>query len=441
MHNSPVSCDTLITASLLVTQDAGRRVIENAAIAVKDGRILALGTRAALAAYAPAEHVELGASLLMPGLVNAHTHSSMTFLRGLADDLPLMDWLQGHIFPVEKHLERDIVRAGCLLGCAEMIRSGTTAFADMYLLENAVAEAVDQCGLKALAGEVIFAFPSPAYSSFEAALELVREQEKRWRGHPRVRVSVMPHAVYTTTPEIMQACHALAEELDIPLYLHLAETKAETLECFAAHGKRPVEYCHSLGILGRRTSIAHGVDVTEAEQELLAATGTKVAHNPKSNMKLASGIAPIPSMLRYGVSVGLGTDGAASNNSLNMFSEMSVCALLHKVAGQDPTLAPAQAVLDMATLGSAAVLGWGGLGRLEPGGPADMVALDLTSPNLQPMYNPVSHLVYAATGHEVRFSMVDGKVLYKDGRFLSLDYPALLREAKELQEWALSKRG
>ena len=437
-----IACDTLITAAWLVTQNAQREVLEDAAVAISQGVIQAIGTRQALtAAYAPVRSIHLGEALVMPGLVNAHTHTSMTFLRGLADDLPLMDWLQNHIFPVEKHLTPEIVRLGCLLGCAEMLRSGTTAFADMYLMEDAVIDTVDGSGMKALAGECIFAFPSPAYASFNDALALVRSQAERWRGHPRIRIGVMPHAVYTTTPDILTACFALAEEFDLPFYLHLAETATETADCIAAHGMRPVEYCRSLGILSPRTAIAHGVDLTEAEMDVLAVAKVSIAHNPKSNMKLASGIAPVPAMLRRGIAVGLGTDGAASNNSLNMFSEMSACALLHKVDTLDPTVLPAQTTLDMATIGSAAVLGWQGLGALTPGGPADMVALDLTSPNLQPLYNPVSHLVYAATGHEVMFSMVDGTVLYQDGRFMTIDYPLLLKEAQKLKGWALAKRG
>ena len=436
--NIPIPCDTLITASMAVTQNTDRGVIEDAAVAVNGGVILAVGPRKTIEdGYAPKRSICLGESLLMPGLVNAHTHSSMTFLRGLADDQPLKEWLQNTIFPVEKGLTADIVRLGSLLGCAEMLRSGTTAFADMYLLENAVAEAVDSCGMKALVGEVIFAFPSPAYASCDDALALVRAQAGRWKNHPRVRVAVMPHAVYTTTPEILEACHSLARELDVPLYLHLAETSTETADCLAATGKRPVELCRSLGILDSRTAIAHGVDLTEAELRALAEAGVTVAHNPKSNMKLASGIAPVQAMHSCGITVGLGTDGAASNNSLNLFSEMSACALLHKVAAKDPTHLPAQDVLDMATRGSAAVLGWEGLGRLEPGCPADMIALDLSFPNLQPLYTPVSHLVYAATGHEVSFSMVDGEVLYQDGRFTRIDYPVLLQEARKLRDWSL----
>ncbi|MDR1359991.1 MAG: amidohydrolase [Deltaproteobacteria bacterium] len=437
MEKTPPDCDTLIFASRLMTQNEERAVLENAALCVRQGVIQGLGPREDFASVRAAQTLDLGEALLLPGLINAHTHSAMTFLRGLADDLPLMIWLRRHVFPLEKKLSEEIIFLGCLLGCAEMTRSGTTAFADMYLLENAVMRAVEQCGLRVLAGEGIFAFPSPAYSEPEAALNLVRAQAARWQGHSRIRVGVMPHSVYTTTPALLGACRDLAGELHLPLHIHLAETPEETADCLAATGRRPVPYCHALGLLGKGSTIAHGVDLTDEDMDLLAQTGTRVVHNPRSNMKLASGVAPIPDLLARGVVVGLGTDGAASNNSLNLFAEMSACALLHKVSRRDPTVMPARTVLDRATLGSAAALDWTGLGVLAPGRPADLIALDLSSPNLQPVYNPASQLVYAASGLEVVFSMVEGRVLYHNGRFSGLDYPLLLREMEKVKAWVL----
>lgn len=436
-HHSEISCDLLLTCAVMVTQDEERRVIENAAVAVTDGSIVALGPREELATYTPALHMNLGNALLMPGLINGHTHVSMTFLRGLADDLPLMDWLTRHIFPREKHLTAEMVELGALLGCAEMTRTGTTSFADMYLIEDAVAWAVDKSGLRCLMGEGIFAFPSPAYAKPEDGYALVREQAARYAEHPRISVAVMPHTVYTTTPEILKACRELAGELHLPLCLHLAETESETSVCLSTHGKRPMEYCAELGLLGPETCIAHGVVLDERELDMLAETGTHIVHNPKSNMKLSSGVAPVPGMLARGILPGLGTDGAASNNSLNLFSEMSACSLLHKVHSMDPTVCPAGVVLDMATLGSARSIFRPELGRLAVGAPADMIALDLDSPNLQPLYSPVSHIVYAASGHEVMFSMVEGQVLYKDGNFTRIDYPDLLKEARKLKKWVL----
>ena len=440
-HPTDLSCDYLVTADLLLTQDDERRLIEDAAVAVKDGVITALGPRDQLAAFRPVETVALGQSVIMPGLINAHTHVAMSFFRGFADDLPLMEWLTRYIFPREQRLTADIVELGALLGCAEMIRTGTTAFADMYLLEDAVTTVVDACGMRCLAGEVIFAFPSPAYGTVEEALDLVEGQARRWRGHPRIRVAVMPHAVYTTTPQIMGSCRDLARKLGLMLHLHLAETPTETVACLSQHGKRPLAHCRELDLLGPDVAVAHAVDLTDEELDVLAASGAHVAHNPRSNMKLASGVAPVPGMLARGMLPGLGTDGAASNNGLNMFGEMSACALLHKVHSNDPTVLPAQTVLDAGTRGGAASLNWPELGRLVEGGPADMVALDLRSPNLQPLYNLVSHLVYAASGHELRLSMVAGRVLYQDGDWTSLDYPLLLKEAQKLKKWVLDNKG
>lgn len=434
------ACDLLVTADLLVTQDAQRRVLKDAAVAVRDGRILALGPRNELGGCLAVRTLRLGRALLMPGLINGHTHVSMTLFRGLADDLPLMEWLSQHIFPREQHLTAELVELGALLGCAEMMRTGTTAFTDMYLMENAVASAVDLAGLRCVLGEALFAFPSPAYDVVERGYALVRELAGRYANHPRLRVAVMPHSLYTTSPAILEACRDLAEELSLSLHLHVAETQTEVAACLKNSGKRPLALCQAHGLLGPRTTLAHAVMLDEEELDILAASGAQAVHNPRSNMKLASGVAPVPGMLARGMLPGLGTDGAASNNALNLFGEMSACALLHKVHQGDPTVCPAGAVLDMATLGGAAALHWPELGRLEPGGPADMIALDLDSPNLQPLYNPVSHLVYAASGHEVRMTMVAGRVLYQDGHWLTLDRFSLLHEAGKLRQWLLDRQ-
>ncbi|WCB45412.1 amidohydrolase [Nitratidesulfovibrio vulgaris] len=436
----PLPCDTILQAALIVTQDDARTVIEDGAIAIHEGRIAAVGQRDAIVGnWQGATVIDMGESLIMPGLVNAHTHASMTLLRGLADDLPLMDWLTGHIFPVEKGLTGELVELGALLGCAEMLRTGTTAFSDMYLIEDATLRAVDRAGLRCLAGEAIFAFPSPAYADPETAFDLVRAQHDRWKHHARAALAVAPHAVYTSTPAILARCRDLAEELGLPIHLHLAETATETAQCIEQHGARPVPYCDGLGLLTPRTTLAHCVDLTEGEIDLLAERGVTVAHCPESNMKLASGIAPATAMLGRGMTLGLGTDGAASNNSLNMFTEMTSCALLHKVHHMDPTCAPSSAVLDMATRGGAHALHMQGIGRIEAGCPADIIALDLRAPNMQPIFNPASHLVYAATGHETRLTMVGGEVLYLDGCYTRFDMDDLLKEVRKARTWAMEQ--
>lgn len=457
LPTSQLPCQFIIEADHIVTQatvaelfpeqsedlannsleDAASRVIlQNAALAIKDGKIIAVGAKEELLQhFAPAEQISLGNSIIMPGLVNAHTHSAMTIFRGLSDDLPLMQWLTEYIFPNETRLTAEIVEAGTMLGCAEMIRSGTTAACDMYLMEQTVCKAVDASGMKMLGGEALYTFPSPAYKNEDEAFQLLEQQVADWRGHPRIRFSVSPHSVYTTTAKLLERCGDFAQKHSLPLQIHLSETKTETAECLKLHGQRPVAFCDSLGLLGSSTSIAHAVDLEPDEIELLAERGVKVVHNPKSNMKLASGIAPIPQMLQCGIDVGLGTDGPASNNTLNMFSEMNVAALLHKVDRHDPTALPAQQVLDMATRGSAAALHWQGIGRLAPGYAADLIALDLDAANLQPLHNPVSQLVYAASGHEVTFSMVNGTILYQNDRYTHIDIDILRKEIKKISDF------
>lgn len=435
-------CDTLLHAARIVTQDEERRVLDSASLAIHKGLIADIGPTADLAGRWQADRcLHLEKMLVLPGLVNAHTHAAMTFLRGLADDMPLMDWLNRRIFPVEQKLTAELTRLSSLLGFAEMLRTGATACQDMYIFEGAVLEAAATAGLRCLAGEVVFAFPSAACPTFEAALNATRALAEQYRGHDRLRVAVMPHSVYTTTPEILAACRDLAGELGLPLHIHLAETASETQLCSAAHGKRPVEYCRSLGLLELPCTAAHVVDVTAEELDLLRQCGVVAAHNPSSNMKLSSGASPVAAMLARGMPVALGTDGAASNNRLNIFTEMGRAALLHKLTGHDPTLLPAGQILDMATLGGAAALHDERLGSLAVGKAADCAALTLDEPNMQPMYNDVSHLVYAATGMETRMTMVGGEVLYQDGRFTRFDYPALCAELRDVRRFVLRAAG
>ena len=296
------TCDTLLHAGVLLPQDDDRRVLENAALAIDGGRIVALGySQDVTAAWQAREILDLSGMLVMPGLVNAHTHAAMTFLRGLADDMPLMDWLQQKIFPVEQGLTPDLVRLGSLLGFAEMLRTGTTSCVDMYIFESAVLEAADKAGLRCLAGEGVFNFPSACCPDADAALACTREMAQRWAGHDRLHVAVMPHSVYTTTAAQLTACRELADELGPPLHIHLAEPRQETALSLEQHGLRPVAHADRLGLLRPGTILAHGVDVDADEIALLARRGVSVVHNPSSNMKLASGVAPVPAMLDAGV--------------------------------------------------------------------------------------------------------------------------------------------
>lgn len=435
------TCDYLIEASHIVTQDDERRVIEEGAVAVGQGVILALGPAATLQeCWQARETLSLGEAAVLPGLMNGHTHVPMSALRGYSDDKNLMDWLQQDIFPIEAHLTGEIVRTAAAFSCAEMIRTGTTAFYDMYMLEDGVFDAAAAMGMRAVIGEsVTHFFPSLAARHADEAFDLIRAQADRWRGHPRIRQAVVPHAIYTTDAAFLCRCRELADEIGALFGMHLAETERETSDCVAAHGMRPVAWCRELGLLRPDATFFHAVDVNDEDLDMIAEGGSALVHNPASNMKLASGAAPVGRMLARGIGVGLGTDGPASNNAQNMVREMYAAALLQKVHGLDPTALSAQTALDMATRGGASAFHLPGAGRLEAGARADLIALDLTSPNMQPVHRVVSNIVYAATGLENRLTMVDGRLLYRDGAYLTCDYQALLAEMKEIELWVRRK--
>jgi 5-methylthioadenosine/S-adenosylhomocysteine deaminase len=360
----------------------------------------------------------------------------MTVFRGLEDDLPLMEWLNRHIWPAEARLSQEIVSIGTALACAEMLSTGTTSFCDLYIFEKAVAQTAEKIGMRCFLGEGVFDTPNPSYSTTDQAFERISELISFCQNKSLIKPCLVAHSVYATNHKALERLSGLARDLDLTLTLHAAETKSETAMCLERFDARPVGILQRLGLLAPNLLVAHAVDVTDTEIELMASNGVKVAHNPRSNMKLASGMAPIAAMRSAGITVALGTDGAASNNALNMFSEMNTAALLAKVRDLDPTALPAQAVLDMATTHGALALGQSDFSSIMPGKQADLIALDVTSPNLQPLHNPVSHLAYCASGHEVRLTMVAGKILYRDGRFSTLDYPALLGEMNSVRKWA-----
>ncbi|XXJ19731.1 amidohydrolase [Desulfovibrio caledoniensis] len=440
--SAPRACDLLVRADALLTQDDARRVLTDAAVAIGDGLVLEVGGYAELdARYEPAQRLDMSGKMLMPGLVNGHTHLPMSLLRGFADDLPLMEWLEGHIWPVEAKLDEDLLGIGARLGCAELIRTGCTAFLNGYFHEQVTGEAASNCGLRAVLGEGFFAFPSPFFPTAEACWQAIRTLEERFRDDPLVRTAVTPHAAFTVPPEILAASFELAESLDIPWQTHLAESPTETSVCLGKYGMRPVEILRREGLLSPRVTLHHCVDVEEKEIAQLASSGANVVHNPASNLKLCSGMSPVQAMLDAGVNVGLGTDGASSNNQLNMFRDMGLAALMGKVRHGDASAVNAQTALDMATRNSARCLGWPELGRIQAGHPADMIALDLFSPNLMPVFNHVSHAVYAATGMEVCMTMVAGEVLYLYGEFRTLDVSGLRKEAVRCAKWVRNASG
>jgi len=424
--------DLLITNGLLLPLANHSKILFPGAVAIAGNRIAALGKSEQITSeYEAPRTIDASDCLVMPGLVNAHTHAAMTCYRGLADDLPLMEWLTRYIFPAESKSDGGQVYWSTLLACAEMIRSGTTTFFDMYLFEAQVADAAKEAGIRALVGEVLYDFPSPNYGPIEKGLKYTEALINRWQGDSLIRVAVEPHALYTCSPEILARCRDLAESQGVPLGIHLAENQSEVAEVSQKYGRRPVAHLNELGLLSSNLIACHCVYLTEGEMDLLAERGVRVVHNPESNMKLASGVAPIPDLLKRGIPVGLGTDGCASNNNLDLFQEMDFAAKVHKVHRLDPTVMPAETVLEMATLGGARVLGMEAeIGSLEVGKKADVIVLDLNRPHLQPVYNVVSQLVYAATGADVRDVIIDGRIVMQNRHLLTLDEEEILSTAK-----------
>jgi len=410
-------------------------VLENHAVAVRDGKIEAVLPSAAAAGRFPGyERFDLGNHVLMPGLVNAHTHAAMCLLRGLADDLPLMRWLEEHIWPAEtRHVSRDFVRDGTLVACAEMIRGGITCFNDMYFFPDASLEAALAAGLRSVQGMIVIEFPS-AYAA-DAADYLRRglEVRDRHRDEPLATFCLAPHAPYTVSDSSLRQISTLAAELDTPVHIHLHETRGEVERSMAEHGVRPLERLARLGLVEPSLVAVHAVHLEAAEIDLLAKQGASVVHCPSSNLKLASGFAPVHSLLKKGVNVALGTDGAASNNRLDMFQEMRTAALLAKAVGDDPQAMPAHAALRAATLSGAKALGLEAIiGSIEPGKAADLVAVDFSAPELSPCYDVVSHLVYAAGRENVSHVWVGGRLLMRERE---IENPALERLESRWQLW------
>jgi 5-methylthioadenosine/S-adenosylhomocysteine deaminase len=429
--------DWIWTGRYVVTMDAQRRVIQNGAVAIRGERIIAAGPRAEIdRRYSAGRRLDKPEALIAPGLINTHTHAAMCLMRGIADDLRLQDWLEKFIFRAEaKNVNRDFVRWGTRLACLEMLLSGTTTYTDMYYFEDVVAEATKEAGMRGVLGETIIGFPSPDAATPAAALEFSDRFMARFRSDPLVTATVAPHAVYTNSPETLKASRALANRYGAPLLIHVSETKRENDDSAAAHGASPVQYLDSLGIFSGRTLAAHGVWVNDADLAILKLRAVGVAHCPSSNMKLASGIAPVTRMLDLGVAVGLGTDGAAgSNNDLNLFEEMDLAAKLQKVTTGDPRALPAMAALEMATIRGAAALGLEReIGSIEPGKRADLISVRLSEPHAVPLYDVYSQLVYALKGADVDDVMVNGRLVVRARRALSLDPASIRARAEEFR--------
>jgi len=435
--------DLLIRGSLLLTMSQGSAVIEDPVLGVRNGKIVFVMENDHFREndYCAGRIINARNTLIMPGLVNTHTHLAMSCFRGFADDLPLMTWLHEHIFPVEaKHVSPEMVYAGSLLAMAEMILSGTTTFCDGYFFVDSVARAARDAGMRAVVSQGFIDFPTPDTPDPSRQLETVERLLAAWgNASPLIQPALFCHSPYTCSPETLVRIKEAARREDLLYILHLSETREEISLISERYGKRPALFLRDLGVLDPATLAVHCTWLDEAEQSVLAELGVRVSHAPQSNMKLAAGIAPIPAMQARGISVSLGTDGCASNNDLDLFLEMDTAAKIHKVATMDPTVMDARQVVQMATLNGARALGLEDrIGSIEVGKAADLIILDLNQPHLTPMYNPFSHLVYAVSGADVLTSIINGKVVMENRELCSLDLEAIMKEvngiAKKIRE-------
>ncbi|MEE9912873.1 MAG: amidohydrolase [Deltaproteobacteria bacterium] len=427
--------DLLIYGGKALLMDDDNTCLDNAALAINATTILEIGkTEDLLPKYNAKKTIDARDSLVMPGFVNTHTHAAMTCFRGIADDRELMDWLNNYIFPAEaKNVNPHLAYWGSLLACAEMIKSGTTAFCDMYIFEEETARAAKEANMRCLLGEVLFDFPSPSCKSPEEGLAYTRRLADKWRNDPLINILVEPHALYTCSPALLKEAKKLADEYHLMLGVHLLENQSEFNQLQEKFGKSAVSFLEDIGYLDERLLAFHCVYFTASDMKLFAKYGCKVSHNPASNMKLANGIPPVTDMLKAGITVGLGTDGCASNNTLDMIKEMSTAAKLHKVASLDPTVMDAQTVTRMATINSAKALNLDHLvGSLAIGKKADIIILGLNEPHLTPLYSEYSQLVYAASGADVDTVIINGKLVMENRRLLTIPEADVMKEVRSI---------
>jgi 5-methylthioadenosine/S-adenosylhomocysteine deaminase len=425
----------IVTGGTVVTMDPARRILTPGAVAIDGARIVAVDTPEAVArAFTAKETIRADGAVVLPGLINTHTHAPMVLLRGLADDLALMDWLNRYIFPAEgKLVSPEFVRVGTRLAALEMIQSGTTLFTDMYYFEDEVARAAREAGIRGVVGETIIGFPVPAAKTPAEGLARTARFIDEFKGDPLVVPAVAAHSMYTVDAKDLQACRDLARAKGVPLLIHLAETRDEIKTSQERHKTSPTAYLESLGFWGPDVLAAHGVWVTGDDMAILAKRQVGLSHNPESNMKLASGTAPVAKWLAAGIAAGLGTDGAASNNDLDMFEAMRTTAMLHKLVDDDPRSMPAEQVLELATIGGARALGMADrLGSLEAGKLADLIVVSMASARQAPIYNAVSHLVYVTRGDDVQTSIVNGAVVMRDRKVVTLDTARVIADANAM---------
>ena len=426
--------DLLVTHGTVVTMDEQRRLIQDGAVAVRGDSIVAVGPSADIAAqYDAAKVVDAHGAIVMPGLINGHAHVDMSLFRGMADDLGLDEWLKKYIFPAEaRNVTEDFVVWGTRLGVLEMLRGGTTTYADMYYFEDAVARVTKEAGMRGVLGETILDFPAPDNKRVAQALEYTQKFIDHWKGDPLIVAAVAPHSMYTCSEKTLQDAAALARKNHAPILIHIAEAPFELQLSREKYGVTPVAYLGREGILGPDVIGAHCVWVDQADIADMVHYGVGCINNPSSNMKTAAGVSPVPDMLAAGQAVGLATDGAASNNNQDMFEEMDLAAKLQKITRMDSRAMPAQQVVEMATIGGARAIHLEKLiGSLEAGKRADLIVVDITAPHATPMYNVYSELVYALKATDVRSVVINGKMVMEDRKMLTLDEPAILAKANE----------
>jgi 5-methylthioadenosine/S-adenosylhomocysteine deaminase len=426
--------DLLVTGGTVVTMDGELRVIENGAVAIRGERIVAVGLAAELEKkYRARRRLRADGRLILPGLINTHTHAAMSLYRGVADDRQLEDWLRNYIFPLEaKFTTKDFVYWGTLLAALEMIRGGTTTFTDMYYFEDEVARAATQAGIRVVAGQTILDFPAPDYKTPAEALRGTEEFIARWKGHALVTPVVAPHSAYTCSAETLRASAALAQRTGGPLLIHLAESKGEMETVRSKHSQTPVAYLTGLGVFDVHTLGAHCIFIDATDRKTLAEKGVGCAHNPSSNMMMASGVSPVPALRAAGIAVGLGTDGpAGSNNDFNMWEEMDLAAKLQKVFLDNPQALGAIDALTMATREGARALGLEKeIGSLEAGKRADLILVRRDAPHAVPSYNVYSQIVYSLKASDVETTIINGRVVMERGRVLTLDEAAIRAQAE-----------
>jgi len=434
----------LILGGTIVTMDQTRRVIDNGGIAISQGRIVAVGARADIERdYTSRQKISAVDKVITPGLVNGHSHIPMVLFRGLADDLDLQEWLTKYIFPAEaKNVTEEFVRVGTRLGLAEMIRGGTTTYCDMYYFEDAIADETAKAGVRGVLGETLIDFPVADNKTYAEGMAYVEKFVARWKGHELIVPAIAPHAPYTVSEQHLKAVRAFSDRTGVPIVTHIAETKRELDDSLRDKGASPVAYLDRIGFLNERVIAAHMVWPQESDIAILKRRGVGVVHNPQSNMKLAAGVAPVPKMLAEGLLIGLGTDGAASNNDLNMWEEMDTVAKLHKVFTGDPKVISAQQAFEFATIRGAEALHLEKeIGSLEKGKRADILVIDRDTLNQIPLYNLYSDLVYATKASDVETVIINGRLVMRNRRLLTLNEAAVKNDARSFRDKIIKSLG